>query len=88
MLKVVVDTIGVHDSTVPACDPTRYAVDFGVLGHRNCLENLHDGLSTEQSGGSYYFSGADGYGVCTVALSSGHYPREWALPNGHESNRQ
>jgi uncharacterized protein YcgI (DUF1989 family) len=44
MLKVVLDTIGVHDSTVPACDPTRYSVDFGVPGHRNCLENLHDGL--------------------------------------------
>lgn len=38
MLKVVYDTIGVHDSTIPACDPTRYAVDFGVVGHRNCLE--------------------------------------------------
>ena len=48
MLKVVMDTIGVHDSTVPACDPTRYAVDFGVPGHRNCLENLHDGLLTHQ----------------------------------------
>ena len=48
MLKVVVDTIGVHDSTVPACDPTRYSVDFGVPGHRNCLENLHDGLLAHQ----------------------------------------
>ena len=48
MLKVVPDTIGVHDSTVPACDPTRYSVDFGVPGHRNCLENLHDGLLAHQ----------------------------------------
>ena len=48
MLKVVLDTIGVHDSTVPACDPTRYSVDFGVPGHRNCLENLHDGLLAYQ----------------------------------------
>ena len=48
MLKVVVDTIGVHDSTVPACDPTRYSVDFGVPGHRNCLENLHDGILAHQ----------------------------------------
>ena len=48
MLKVVVDTIGVHDSTVPACDPTRYSVDFGVPGHRNCLENLHDGILGHQ----------------------------------------
>ena len=44
MLKVVYDTIGVHDSTIPACDPTRYAVDFGVVGHRNCLENMHQAL--------------------------------------------
>ena len=48
MLKVVLDTIGAHDSTVPACDPTRYSVDFGVPGHRNCLENLHDGLLAHQ----------------------------------------
>jgi len=48
MLKVVLDTIGVHDSTVPACDPARYSVDFGVPGHRNCLENLHDGLLAHQ----------------------------------------
>lgn len=48
MLKVVVDTIGGHDSTVPACDSTRYAVNFGVPGHRNCLENLHDGLLVHQ----------------------------------------
>lgn len=48
MLRVVVDTIGVHDSTIPACDPTRYSVDFGVPGHRNCLENLHEGLSEYQ----------------------------------------
>ena len=35
MLKVVVDTIGVHDSTVPACDPTRYSVDFGAVSFTN-----------------------------------------------------
>src|SRR4051794_31000939 len=41
MFEVVADTVGQHDSNVPACDPTRYAVDFGVPGHRNCLENMH-----------------------------------------------
>jgi hypothetical protein len=30
--------------TIPACDPTRYSVEFGVPGHRNCLENMLDGL--------------------------------------------
>jgi uncharacterized protein YcgI (DUF1989 family) len=46
MFKVVRDDAnGLHDSNVPACDPTRYSVDFGVDGHRNCLENLHEGLA-------------------------------------------
>jgi uncharacterized protein YcgI (DUF1989 family) len=45
MFEVVRDTVGVHDSNVPACDPTRYAVDFGVPGHRNCLENMYEPLA-------------------------------------------
>lgn len=46
MFRVVRDDAdGRHDSNVPACDPTRYAVDFGIDDHRNCLENLHEGLS-------------------------------------------
>ena len=45
MFEVVEDTIGIHDYTVPACDPTRYDVDFGVPGHRNCLENMHEALA-------------------------------------------
>lgn len=45
MLEVVADSIGIHDATVPACDPTRYTVDFGVDGHRNCLENMHEPLA-------------------------------------------
>ena len=45
MLEVVADSIGIHDATVPACDPTRYSVDFGVDGHRNCLENMHEPLA-------------------------------------------
>jgi uncharacterized protein len=44
MFRVIEDTIGVHDYTVPACDPSRYEVDFGVCGHRNCLENMHEAL--------------------------------------------
>ncbi|WOI57897.1 urea carboxylase-associated family protein [Palleronia sp. LCG004] len=45
MFQVVKDTVGIHDANVPACDPTRYAVDFGVPGHRNCLENLYEPLA-------------------------------------------
>ena len=44
MMEVIEDTIGVHDYTVPACDPTRYAVDFGCPGHRNCLDNMFEPL--------------------------------------------
>jgi uncharacterized protein YcgI (DUF1989 family) len=44
MLRVVSDTIGIHDYTVPACDSTRFAVDFGVPGHRNCLHNMFHSL--------------------------------------------
>jgi uncharacterized protein YcgI (DUF1989 family) len=45
MFRVVRDDAeGRHDANVPACDPTRYEVDFGVDDHRNCLENLHECL--------------------------------------------
>lgn len=44
MLEIVEDSIGVHDYSVPACDPTRYAVDFGCPGHRNCLDNMFGAL--------------------------------------------
>ncbi|WP_181702104.1 DUF1989 domain-containing protein [Chthonobacter albigriseus] len=44
MFEVVEDSIGVHDYTVPACDPSRYAVDFGCPGHRNCLDNMFEAL--------------------------------------------
>lgn len=45
VLEIVEDTAGVHDFSVPACDPSRYEVYFGVPGHRNCLENLHEALA-------------------------------------------
>ncbi len=45
MLRVLADTIGVHDANVPACDATRFSVDFEVPGHRNCVANLHEGLA-------------------------------------------
>jgi uncharacterized protein YcgI (DUF1989 family) len=45
LLRVIEDTVGVHDANVPACDSTRYIVDFNVEGHRNCVANLHEGLA-------------------------------------------
>ena len=44
VLEIVSDDVGVHDGTIPACDPTRYAVEFGVPGHRNCLENMWEAV--------------------------------------------
>jgi uncharacterized protein YcgI (DUF1989 family) len=44
LLKILEDTVGIHDANVPACDQTRYSVDFGIEGHRNCLDNLFEGL--------------------------------------------
>lgn len=34
------DTVGVHDTLYPCCDPCRYQLDFGVKNHRNCRENF------------------------------------------------
>jgi uncharacterized protein YcgI (DUF1989 family) len=45
ILEVVGDTAGVHDFSVPACDPTRYEVFFGIHGHRNCQDNLTEALA-------------------------------------------
>jgi uncharacterized protein len=45
LVRVVADTVGVHDANVPACDDTRFTVDFNVTGHRNCLDNMHMGLA-------------------------------------------
>jgi uncharacterized protein YcgI (DUF1989 family) len=45
MLRLLHDTVGVHDANVPACDSTRFDVDFNVPGHRNCVANLHEGLA-------------------------------------------
>ena len=52
MLRIVSDTIGTHDANVPACDRTRFSVDFGVEGHRNCVDNLLEGMKAH--GISYY----------------------------------
>ncbi|MDR3374974.1 MAG: urea carboxylase-associated family protein [Ancalomicrobiaceae bacterium] len=44
MFEIVEDTIGVHDYAVPACDWSRFAVEFSVPGHRNCLDNMFEPL--------------------------------------------
>ncbi|WP_277971987.1 urea carboxylase-associated family protein [Pantoea agglomerans] len=52
LLRIVSDTIGIHDANVPACDRTRFSVDFGIEGHRNCVDNLLKGMKAH--GITYY----------------------------------
>ncbi len=52
MLKIISDTIGIHDANVPACDRTRFSIDFAVEGHRNCVDNLLEGM--REHGVTYY----------------------------------
>jgi hypothetical protein len=40
LLEIIEDTVGVHDTLFPCCDPMRYSLDFGVEGHANCRENF------------------------------------------------
>jgi uncharacterized protein YcgI (DUF1989 family) len=40
MMRLVADTVGVHDFFFPACDYYRYKIDFGVENHPNCHDNL------------------------------------------------
>jgi uncharacterized protein len=49
LLEMVEDTVGVHDTMYPCCDPQRYNLDFNVEDHRNCRDNFASAL--------------DGYGI-------------------------
>ncbi|AJY73895.1 DUF1989 domain-containing protein [Paenibacillus beijingensis] len=44
LLRLVEDTVGVHDLMYPCCDPMRYLIDYGVADHRNCRNNLFESL--------------------------------------------
>lgn len=46
LMRLVRDTVGVHDFFFPACDYWRYKVDFGMEDHPNCHDNLMEALST------------------------------------------
>jgi uncharacterized protein YcgI (DUF1989 family) len=46
MLKVVADTVGVHDLLFAPCDARLYRDVYGHAGeHRNCLDNLGEALA-------------------------------------------
>lgn len=45
MLTVTEDTTaGIHDTMIAACDTARYVELGGGEGHRNCADNLVEGL--------------------------------------------
>lgn len=39
LLRLVHDSVGVHDLLAPACDDFRYRVDYGVVGHASRVGN-------------------------------------------------
>ncbi len=45
LFEIVEDTVGRHDMLCAACDPKRYADDFGLEGHANCREALAGALA-------------------------------------------
>ena len=44
MFELIEDTVGRHDLLFAACDPKRYADDFGLEGHANCRDALSAAL--------------------------------------------
>lgn len=40
VLRFVHDDCGRHDMHYSMCDPERYEYDFGVTGHRSCMQNF------------------------------------------------
>ncbi|MFL5760293.1 MAG: DUF1989 domain-containing protein [Thermomicrobiales bacterium] len=45
MFELVEDRVGRHDILFAACDPRRYADDYGLEGHANCREALTEALN-------------------------------------------
>jgi uncharacterized protein YcgI (DUF1989 family) len=45
MLTITDDTCSVHDTLIAACDSYRYLELGAEEGHRNCADNLVEGLS-------------------------------------------
>jgi hypothetical protein len=46
ILTIVVDDVGQHDLFYPACDKQRYALYFGVTGHRSCHDNFLEAVAS------------------------------------------
>src|SRR5258708_18208549 len=45
MFEIVEDTCNQNDLTIPACDPQRYLIDYGLTDHRSCRMNLAEQIT-------------------------------------------
>lgn len=45
LLRFVHDDCGRHDMHFSMCNPERYEFDYGVKGHRNCMQNFLDAFA-------------------------------------------
>jgi uncharacterized protein len=45
ILRLIDDPVGTHDILFGPCDSSRYERELGVVGHRNCLDNLREALA-------------------------------------------
>lgn len=45
MFEIIEDTCGQNDLTIPACDPQRYLIDYGLTEHRSCRMNLAENVT-------------------------------------------
>ena len=45
VFELIEDPVGFNDFSLPACDPERYRMDFGVEEHRSCRKNLEEVMS-------------------------------------------
>jgi uncharacterized protein len=48
IFEMIEDTCGQHDLTIPACDPQRYLIEYGLTEHRSCRMNLAEMMAGER----------------------------------------
>jgi uncharacterized protein YcgI (DUF1989 family) len=74
MFEILEDTCGQHDLTIPACDPQRYMIDYGLTDHRSCRMNLAEQV-TEYDIPFEYLPDPVNFFQKTPVLDGGKYAR-------------
>lgn len=75
MFEMIEDTCGQHDLTIPACDPHRYLIDYGLRDHRSCRANLAEMMDGERIPYEYLPEPVNIFQNTPVQANS-HYVRE------------